>query len=231
MAGGLVGVLVMWGRKCSQTGRLSKLRQLAVLTLGTAASACALIAFTKALGSRSHLYAATAMILVTGWTALLNSVVPLSVPTFVRRVRAREFAVLRAPWTGVRLFGAVLRTTPLRHLGGRVYLSQVGRNPLAVLGGIRDAQAVHIWALLLSCPLLLFWIMQRRWTSLACGLAVHLMLNIYPILHLRYVTWRLERFAGRKRGGGPADPGAAPNGGPARPFGNSAVTEGPPAVS
>jgi hypothetical protein len=205
MAGGLAGVLVMWHRKQSQAGRRSRLRKLVVVVLGTAASACALIAFTKALGAQSPLYAATVMILITGWTAVLNSVLPLSVPPFARRVRACEFTVLRDRWTGVRLFGAVLRATPLRHLGGRVFLSQVGRNPLAVLGDIREAQAVHIWALLFTCPWLLFWAMQQQWMSLVCGLAVHTPLNVYPILHLRYVTWRLQKCAARMRCRDPAE--------------------------
>ncbi len=51
MAGGFAGVLVMWNRKRSETAGENKLRRLAVLTIGTAASACALFAFTKAFGA------------------------------------------------------------------------------------------------------------------------------------------------------------------------------------
>lgn len=81
-------------------------------------------------------------------------------------------------------------------------MSEAGRNPLTVLRGVREAQAVHIWALLLSCPWLLFWAIQGRWMSLVCGLAVHAPLNVYPILHLRYATWRLEGCVARMRQGG-----------------------------
>jgi hypothetical protein len=199
IAGGLGGALVMWNRRRSQTAGENKLRRLAVLTLGTAALACALIAFTKAFGAQSHIYAAMVMILITGWAAVLNSVAPLPVPRFILRVRAGEFAILRAPWTGVRLFGAFLQSTPLRHLGGRVYLSEVGQNPQAVLGGIHDAQRVHIWALLFCCPWVVFWGMEGRWMSIGWGLAVHVPLNIYPVLHLRYVTWRLEGYLAKMR--------------------------------
>ena len=157
--------------------------------------------FTKAFGSQSPMYGAMVMILITGWAALLYSVVTLPVPRFALRVGAREFAILRAPWTGVRLFGAFLRGTLLRHLGGRVYLSEVGRNPRAVLGGLHDAQTVYIWALLLCCPWLLFWAIQGRWMSVACGLAVHAPLNVYPILHLRYTTKRVEGYVARVRCG------------------------------
>ncbi len=199
LAGGLAGILVMWHRRRSQTSGENKLRGLAVLTFGTAASAIALIAFTKAFGAQSRIYAAMLMILITGWAALLNSVARLPVPQFALRVRAGEFAILRAPWTGVRLFGALLRSTPLRHLGGRVYLSEAGRKPQVVLEGIRDAETVHILALLFSCPWLVYWGMQGWWMSIVWGLAVHAPLNVYPILHLRYVTWRLEGYVTRRR--------------------------------
>ena len=189
----------MWNRKRSQIAGDDKLRRFAVLTIGTAASACALFAFGKALGERSQVYAAMVMILITSWAAVLQSVLQLPVPRFVLRVRSAEFAVLRSPWTGVRSFGALLRNTPLRHLGGRVYLWDVGRDPLAVLRGIHDAETVHLLALLFCCPWLVFWGIQGRWMSIVWGLAVHVPLNVYPILHLRYATWRIDGYLARMR--------------------------------
>lgn len=39
--------------------------------------------------------------------------------------------------------------------------------------------------------------------AVASGIAVHLLLNLYPTLHLRYVTWRLDRhLAITRRGDG-----------------------------
>ena len=197
IAGGCPGVLVMWNRKRSQIAGESKLRRFTVLTLGTAASACALYAFTKAFGGHSQIYAAVVMVLVTGWAAVFHSSVQLPVPRCVLRVRAIEFAVLRSPWTGVRSFGACLRNTPLRHLGGRVYLSELGRDPLAALRGMHDAETVHMLALLFCCPWLVFWGAQGRWMPVVWGLAVHLPLNVYPILHLRYATWRVGGYLAR----------------------------------
>ncbi len=199
IAGGCAGALVMWNRKRSQIAGESRLRRVVVLAIGTAASASALVAFTKAFGNYSNIHAAIVMILMTGWVAVVQSVAPLPVPGSVLRVRAGEFAVLRTPWAGVRLFGAFLRNTPLRHLGGRVYLSDVGRHPLTVLRGLQDAEAVHLWALLACCPWLVFWALHGRWMSIVCGLAVHVPLNIYPVLHLRYATWRITRLMARTR--------------------------------
>ena len=197
IAGGFAGALVMWNRKRSQVAGENTLRRFTVLTIGTAASACALFAFSKAFGDHSNVYAAMVMILITGWAALLHSVVHLRVPKFVLRVGTGEFAVLRSPWTGVTAFGKFLRSTLLRHLGGRVYLSVAGRDPLAVLRGLHGAETVHIWALLLCFPWLLVWVMQERWMSIVWGLAVHIPLNFYPILHLRYVTRRIEGYRAR----------------------------------
>lgn len=211
LAGALAGALVMWNRKRAQTAGESRLRRIAVLTAGTAAFAGALVAFGKAFGAQSVVFASTAMIASTGWAAVVNSVTPLPLPRFVREVGAGEFAILRLPWTGVRLFGALLRNTPLRHLGGRVYLSEAGRDPKVVAAGILDAQRVHLWALLFSCPWLIVWGLEGRWMALGAGLAVHVPLNLFPFLHLRLATWRLEKCVPRIRrdsdakeaGGGP----------------------------
>ena len=109
VAGGLTGALVLWNRQRSQTAGEDRLRRMAGLLAGTAASAWALAAFTKAFRGHERIYAAMVMILIAGWVAGLHSVVPLSVSRAVQRVRTGEFAFLRAPWTGVRLFGAFLR--------------------------------------------------------------------------------------------------------------------------
>lgn len=199
ISGGLGGVLVMWNRKRAQISGPNTVRRCAVLFSGTAASASALFFFNKAFAEQPNAYAAIVVIVMTAWVAVVRSVLQLRLPRFVLRVRTGEFAILRARWTGVRLFGRLLRITPLRHLGGRVYLSDVGRNALAVLRGIYEAEEVHFWALLLSCPWLGLWGMQGRWMAVVCGVAVHIPLNVYPLLHLRYVTGKIEQHVARAR--------------------------------
>jgi hypothetical protein len=41
--------------------------------------------------------------------------------------------------------------------------------------------------------------------TVASVCAVHIPLNIYPVLHLRYVTWRLEGYVARMRAGKDAE--------------------------
>lgn len=200
LAGGFTGVLVMWNRKRSQKTGANQWRQWTVLILGTAATACSWNAFTKAFAGHSSAYAVVVMILITSWAAVLQSTVPLPFPPFVLRVQAGEFAILRSPWTGVRLFGALLRNTPLRSLGGPVYLTTPGQDLRTALRGIHDAEKVHLAALLFCCPWLVFWAAQGRWMSVICAFAVHVPLNLYPILHLRYATGRIEGHLARTRG-------------------------------
>jgi hypothetical protein len=194
LAGGLTGALVTWNRKRSQMAGESAARRLAVLVLGTGASASAVVAFGQAFGTGSAMYGALVIVAVTGWVAVVRSGgVPLPVPLSLLKGRPIELAILGAPWTGVRLFGMLLRSSPLRHLGGRVFLLGLGRDPRAVLPGIYDAERIHWWALLASCPWLIWWGTQGTWMLITVALAVHLPLNAYPVLHLRYVSGRIER--------------------------------------
>lgn len=197
LSGGFMGMLVMWNRGRALTAGKNQARQLAVVVLGTLACGCALWGFNGAFGSRSPAFAAMLTIVVTGWAAILQPVATPLVPRSVFRVQSGETAILQAPWTGIRLFGAILRRTPLRRLGGRVFLAEAKHDPQAVLRGVWDTEVVHLAAMLFSAPWLVAWGIHGRWDLLTCSLVVHLPLNIYPTLHLRLVTWRLEHYVAR----------------------------------
>ena len=197
LAGGCVGALVLWNRSRSLAQGKNRLRGAAVLVVGTLATVCALLAFHTAFRDHPQVNAAVVMMLVTGWVSVLHSVLPLPLPQSMLRVGMGEFALLRARWSGVRTFGALLRHTPLRRLGGQVFLAGVNRDPMVVLRGLHNAEVVHIWALLLCCPWFVLWVFRGQWACVASGLAVNVLINIYPVLHLRYVTWRIEHYAAR----------------------------------
>jgi hypothetical protein len=148
-------------------------------------------------GAASAIYAAVVTMLVAVWTGMLHTVVPLALPASLRKVSVPELAVLRRRCTGIPLFGLVLRRTPLRHLGGAVYLAKFDNDPARVRHGIQDAEAIHVWSLLFCTPWLAFWCWRGWWFSVGLSLAVHLFLNLYPILHLRFTRGRMERCAGR----------------------------------
>jgi Glycosyl-4,4'-diaponeurosporenoate acyltransferase len=196
VAGGMVGMLAVWNRRPRKHGENNLLR-IAVLLSGSVAFVVSLLLFAKALGARSVVFAVTVTVLVAAWTGMFHTVVPLGLPASILKVRKREFTVLRWRWTGVALFGLALRTTPLRHLGGSVYLAQCANDSARVLRGLQEAEEIHIWSVLLCFPWLVFWCMQGLWFSAASSLAVHALLNVYPILHLRLTRGRMERYAAR----------------------------------
>jgi hypothetical protein len=123
IAGGTVGMLAFWNQG-PRNHEENKLLQIGVLIEGSLAFMVSLLLFSKAFGGSSVLFAVTVTLLVGAWTGMVHTVVPLGLPASILKVRRSEFAVLRSRWSGVRLFGTALRGTPLRHLGGSVYLAK-----------------------------------------------------------------------------------------------------------
>lgn len=201
ITGGASGALVMWNRGRSRTGAGHGRRRLLVFVVGTALAGCQLVAFTQALAPFPPLFGATVVILVTSWIGVVQTVIQLPIPPCLEKVRRMEFDILLNSRAGVRLFGRLLRHTPLRHLGGQVYLAEARGDGTKVLTAIGEAQRVHLWALICSVPWIVSWGMQGNWIAVLAGLAVHLPLNIYPILHLRLAAWRLERHLEMARRG------------------------------
>lgn len=173
------------------------LLQIAVLLTGSLAFVASLLLFAKAFGASSAIFAVTVTVLVAAWTGMFHTVVPLGLPASIRKVGRREFAGLRRRWTGVRLFGVALRSTSLRRLGGSVYLTQCANASACVLRGIQQAEEIHVWSVLFCAPWLVFWCLQGLWFSLGSSLAVHALLNVYPVLHLRLARGRMEKHAAR----------------------------------
>ena len=196
VAGGAVGMLAFWNRRPRKDGE-NNLLQIAVLLMGSVAFGVSLLLFAKAFGASSAVFAVTVTMLVAAWTGMFHTVVPLRLRASSLKVGRREFALLRWRWTGVPLFGLTLRSTPLRHLGGAVYLNQCAKDSARVLRGIQEAEEIHVWSMLFCSPWLVFWCLRGWWFSVASSLTVHALLNAYPILHLRLTRGRMERYAAR----------------------------------
>lgn len=196
LASGTLSLIAVWNRRPRKRGD-NFLIQTAVLLVGSAAALLSGWLFMKALGIRSTLFALVITLLVTAWIAAVHTVIRLPIPTWISKVTKAELAVLRQPWTGVRGFGRVLRHTPLRHLGGRVYLAQCSNDSTQVLRGIQEDEEIHCWSLLLGVPWLMYWLVQGLWWSVAMSFAVQLLWNIYPVLHLRLTRGRMEHYRAR----------------------------------
>lgn len=189
-AGFALAALTLWSRR--RPG-LSAPGRLVLLFTGTAVVLPALGAAVSLFGDAPVRLAMTVTIMLTAWAAAMNAAVHLPLPSRYMTVRSAERTFYRNPWSGVRAFGRLLRSTPLRTLGGTVYLHGRRNDAPAVTQGMLAAEAAHVWAVIVSIPLLLVWGIGAEWSALAGALAVHLPLNIMPLLHLRHARSRLER--------------------------------------
>lgn len=185
-----------WNRRPRQQ-KNNRLLHIAVLLTGSMALGVSMLLFARVFGASSAVFAATTTVLVAAWTGMLHTVFPLYLPAAIREVGRSELRFLRWRWSGVAGFGVLLRKTPLRHLGGPVFLATCDHASDRVLRGIQEAEAIHVWSVLFCAPWVMFWFWQEMWLSVAASVAVHSLINIYPILHLRMSCGRLERVTAR----------------------------------
>jgi glycosyl-4,4'-diaponeurosporenoate acyltransferase len=90
-------------------------------------------------------------------------------------------------------FGRLLRQAPLRYLNSAVYLDRERRDPLQVRLLVESAEATHFWAAVLIMPYLIFAGLNGMWHVVAWFSLAQVLVNVYPILHLRHIRGRLDR--------------------------------------
>jgi 1,4-dihydroxy-2-naphthoate octaprenyltransferase len=117
----------------------------------------------------------------------------LRMPKVLRPLRGWEMDgdVLRR--LRVPSFGRVLRRTPLRYLNSAVYFDRQRRDALRVRLQAESAEASHFWAAILFMPLILLAAITQNWSVAGWFLVAQVIVNVYPILHLRHVRGRLDR--------------------------------------
>jgi hypothetical protein len=97
-------------------------------------------------------------------------------------------------------FGKLLGYTPLRYLNAGVYLAYQRGDVVKLRRQIESSEAAHFWAAALFTPFIAVVALSGRWGFVACFSFAQILVNIYPILHLRYIRGRLDRTF--RRGGG-----------------------------
>jgi len=150
--------------------------------------------------------------LASPWLGLLLmfyflAIAKVAEPLFVLRMPRALYPLRRWELEGdllrrlrVLSFGRLLRRTPLRYLNSRVYLDRQGRDFLKVRRQAESAEASHFWAALLFTPCIALAAANGKWETVAGFSAAQLLVNVYPILHLRHVRGRLDRrTAGPRR--------------------------------
>lgn len=94
-------------------------------------------------------------------------------------------------------FGKLLGHTPLRYLNAGVYLAQQRGDVAKLRRQIESSEAAHFWATVLLIPFIVVVALSGRWGFVACFSFAQILVNIYPILHLRYIRGRLDRTTRR----------------------------------
>jgi hypothetical protein len=59
---------------------------------------------------------------------------------------------------------------------------------------VENAEAAHFWAALATFPYLVFLLGKGAWSTFFAVAAFNVVGNVYPLLHLRRVRFRLERI-------------------------------------
>jgi hypothetical protein len=123
----------------------------------------------------------------------------LRMPQAFRQLRPWELEGLVYHRYRVPEFGRVLRKTPLRHLNNAVYIDARHRDPFEVRIWAEASEAAHFWAAVLLLPYIVFALWSGKWQVVAWLSLAQLLVNVYPLLHLRYTRGRLDRVLGRSR--------------------------------
>jgi O-antigen ligase len=63
---------------------------------------------------------------------------------------------------------------------------------------LEAAEASHFWDAMLVLPYMVHLAVQGSWTTLLWFTLAQMLINIYPIMHLRVTRHRLGRLASRK---------------------------------
>src|SRR5882762_3345936 len=96
-------------------------------------------------------------------------------------------------------FGRLLRQPPLRFLNAAVYIDGRRSDPLHVRLHAESAEATHFWAAVLFVPYIALAGLSGRWKVVAWFSLAQVLVNVYPLLHLRYARGRLDRALRRSQ--------------------------------
>jgi hypothetical protein len=180
---------------------MSKLGAFCAFLLFAGATAFSIPTLGRFLGFGSPWLALNLMVCFLGLMALARPFYRLRLPGWLRALRAWETDGRYYRLLAVPQFGVLLRSTPLRLLNRDVYLAAAGGVRSSVLVQLETAEAAHWGAALLLMPYLLSLVKNSRWSMLFWLVAVQVVVNVYPILHLRWVRCRLQRLATRRLAG------------------------------
>jgi hypothetical protein len=140
-------------------------------------------------------FVCAAMICFLGLAFTARPVIRIRMPRALRTIRSREVdgGLYRA--IGVPRFGRLLRRTALRLLNTDVYMDAGARDFVTVRAQLEMAEASHFWAALLVVPYMVHASIMGMWSAVLGVSLVQVLVNAYPVMHLRLSRHRLDRLA------------------------------------
>jgi len=168
-------------------------RDAAILVLVSIAFGISLAGLARVVGLTSPLFVMVATCDFMALIAIARPWFVLKLPRPLQPVRAWEVRGDLYRPLGVAIFGAMLRGSPLRYLNPTVYLNNRSGDSAAVCTRMEAAEATHLWAIGLTIPYVLYVGIQNRWSALVWFMIFNVGVNVYPVLHLRWIRGRLTR--------------------------------------
>jgi len=153
----------------------------------------------RVVGVDSPWFALIASFCFLGLFDLVHPFVPILMPRFLRRVRSWEVRGGAYRAIGVPIFGEFLRRTPVRRLNRRVYLQAFRGDLSAVRRQIENAESAHFWGGVATVPYLVLAWSRGWWEALMSVVLFNLVVNAYPIFHLRTIRARIDHGSGKVR--------------------------------
>lgn len=173
----------------------NRLRFLAVAAAYVAAFALARRAVPFSVWSPWFVFVATICFL--GLAAMARPLVDIRMPRALRPVRAWEVERGLYQKLGVPAFGRLLRRTSLRLLNTDVYLDGGTRDVATLSVQLEAAEASHVWDAVLVAPYMVYAGVTGAWMTLLGFTLAQVVVNAYPVMHLRLTRYRVGRLAAR----------------------------------
>ena len=165
-----------------------------------AAYVAAFVLFRRAMpfNVTSPWFVFVAMVCFLGLAFVAQPLVMIRMPRPLRTIRAWEVegGLYRA--LGVPAYGRLLRRTPLRIFNRDVYLHRGLRDTRRVGAELEAAEASHFWAAALVAPYMVYVALTGMWSALLGISLAQVLVNVYPVMHLRLSRHRLDRLDSRR---------------------------------
>jgi hypothetical protein len=139
-------------------------------------------------------FVCVAMVCFLGLAFTAHAVVSIRMPRSLRAIREWEARGGFYQALGVPVFGMLLRRTPLRLFNRDVYLGVGARDFAELSARLEAAEAAHFWAAVLVVPYMVCACVLGLWSALFWVSIVQVLVNAYPVMHLRMARSGLDRL-------------------------------------